>query len=30
MKILVLHTVYCDVIFLVRLQGKFEIDHSWE
>ena len=19
-----------DVIFLVRLQGKFEIDHSWE
>ena len=20
----------CDVIFLVRLQGKFEIDHSWE
>ena len=22
--------VLCDVIFLVRLQGKFEIDHSWE
>ena len=21
---------YCDVIFLVRLQGKFAIDHSWE
>ena len=20
----------CDVTFLVRLQGKFEIDHSWE
>ena len=20
----------CGVIFLVRLQGKFEIDHSWE
>ena len=20
----------CDVIFLVRLQEKFEIDHSWE
>ena len=20
----------CDVIFLVRLQGKFETDHSWE
>ena len=20
----------CDVIFLVRLQGKIEIDHSWE
>ena len=19
-----------DVIFLVRLQGKFEVDHSWE
>ena len=22
--------VLCDVIFLVRLQEKFEIDHSWE
>ena len=22
--------ILCDVIFLVRLQGKFEIDHSWE
>ena len=21
--------VLCDVIFLLRLQGKFEIDHSW-
>ena len=21
---------YCDVIFLVRLQGNFDIDHSWE
>ena len=20
----------CDAIFLVRLQEKFEIDHSWE
>ena len=20
----------CDVIFLMRLQGKFEIDHCWE
>ena len=20
----------CDVIFLVRLQGKFEVDHSWK
>ena len=20
----------CDVTFLVRLQGEFEIDHSWE
>ena len=24
----VLHT--CDIIFLLRLQGKFDIDHSWE
>ena len=22
--------ILCDVIFLVRLQGKFENDHSWE
>ena len=22
--------ILCDVIFLMRLQGKFEIDHSWE
>ena len=22
--------VLCDVIFLVRLQGKFEIYHSWD
>ena len=22
--------ILCDVIFLVRLQGKLEIDHSWE
>ena len=22
--------ILCDVIFLVRLQKKFEIDHSWE
>ena len=22
--------VLCDVIFLVRLQGRFKIDHSWE
>ena len=22
--------ILCDVIFLVRLQGKFDIDHSWE
>ena len=22
--------ILCDVIFLVRLQEKFEIDHSWE
>ena len=29
MKNQVLHTVY-DVIFLVRLQRKFDIDHSWE
>ena len=21
--------ILCDVIFLVRLQGKFEIAHSW-
>ena len=29
MKSQVLHTV-CDVVFLERLQGKFEIDHSQE
>ena len=23
-------SILCDAIFLVRLQGKFEIDHSWE
>ena len=23
-------SILCDVTFLVRLQGKFEIDHSWE
>ena len=23
-------SIPCDVIFLVRLQGKFEIAHSWE
>ena len=23
-------SILCDVIFLVRLQGKFEVDHSWE
>ena len=23
-------SIQCDVIFLVRLQGKFEIEHSWE
>ena len=22
--------ILCDVIFLVRLQEKFEFDHSWE
>ena len=22
--------ILCDVIFLVRLQDKFDIDHSWE
>ena len=22
--------ILCDVIFLVRLQGKFDIDHFWE
>ena len=22
--------VLCDVVFVVRLQGKFEIDHTWE
>ena len=22
--------ILCDVVFLVRLQGKFGIDHSWE
>ena len=22
--------IRCDAIFLVRLQGKFEIDHSWD
>ena len=22
--------ILCDVILLVRLRGKFEIDHSWE
>ena len=30
MKSQVLHTVLCDVISLVRLQGQFEIDHPWE
>ena len=29
MKSHVLHRL-CDVIFLVRLYGKFEINHSWE
>ena len=23
-------SILCNVIFLVRLQGKFDIDHSWE
>ena len=23
-------SILCDVIFLVRLQGNFDIDHSWE
>ena len=23
-------SILCYVIFLVRLQGKFEVDHSWE
>ena len=23
-------SILCDVVFLVRLQGKFDIDHSWE
>ena len=23
-------SILCDVIFLVRLQGKFDIDHIWE
>ena len=23
-------SILCDVVFLVRPQGKFEIDHSWE
>ena len=23
-------SIQCDVLFLVRLQGKFEFDHSWE
>ena len=23
-------SILCDVIFMVRLQGKFVIDHSWE
>ena len=23
-------SILCDVIFLVRLQGNFEIDHGWE
>ena len=23
-------SLLCDVIFLVRLEGKFDIDHSWE
>ena len=23
-------SILCDVIFLVRLMVKFEIDHSWE
>ena len=22
--------ILCDAIFLVRMQGKFEIDHFWE
>ena len=22
--------ILCDVIFLMRLEGKFEVDHSWE
>ena len=23
-------SILCDVLFLVRMQGKFEIEHSWE
>ena len=23
-------SILCDVIFLARLQGKYDIDHSWE
>ena len=23
-------SILCDVIFLVWLQGKFEVDNSWE
>ena len=23
-------SILCGVIIVVRLQGKFEIDHSWE
>ena len=23
-------SILCDVIFLVKLQGKFEVDHSWD
>ena len=23
-------SMLCDVVFLVRLQGKFYIDHFWE
>ena len=30
MKSQVLHTQLCEVLFLVRLQAKFALAHSWD